>query len=317
MNKMLKLAAISALVATSFITIAEEKPEVKFSTTEVSPGLFMLKGEGGFTGGNLGLSVGDDGVILIDDSMPNFLGLMQAAIADVTKKPIDFVINTHVHGDHTGNNKAMGNGGSHIVAHENLRDQLVKKGVRGKDGMIPAPKASLPVITFSKTMSFHFNGNPATLIHVPSAHTDGDALVHFESINVIHAGDTLFNGMFPFIDLNSGGSVDGYIAAQQKIISMSDDKTKIIAGHGPLASKSDVEASLAMLKDCKKIIAKFVAKGIDEDDVVKQNPLAKYNDKWNWQFITTEKMTRQIYKGLSQAGKQAHNHNETLHSHGH
>ena len=317
MNKMLKIAAASILMTTTTVAFAEDKPKISFSKTEVSPGLYMLKGEGGFTGGNLGLSVGEDGVILIDDSMPNYLGLMQSAISDITKQPIDFVINTHVHGDHTGNNEAMGNAGSHIVAHENLRKQLVKKGVRGKDGMVPAPKASLPVITFSKTMSFHLNGNPATLIHVPNAHTDGDALVHFESINVIHAGDTLFNGMFPYIDIGSGGSVDGYIAAQQKIIELSDDKTKIIAGHGPLASKSDVQSSMNMIKDSKSIISKLIVKGLSEEEVVKQNPLAKYNDKWNWQFITTERMTRQMYQGLSQSNKQAHVHKDAPHNHGH
>lgn len=305
---------VSMLAATLSINAAEEDKR-SFATTEVSKGIYMLSGVGGFTGGNIGLSIGEDGVVMIDDSMPPLLDRMKAAVKKVTDKPVDFLINTHVHGDHTGNNESMGKDGTHIVAHKNLRQHLLTKGVQTSKGMQPAPKAALPVITFSEAMSFHLNGEDAHIFHVAKAHTDGDAVIHFKNANVIHTGDTFFNGMFPYIDLNSGGSVDGYIKAQKAIIKASDDKTKIIPGHGPLANKKDLEAAVAMLIDSKNIIMNSIKNGMSEDEVVKANPLKQYHDKWNWGFITTEKMTRQLYKGLSEKHKM--NSKNEAHGHSH
>lgn len=216
MKTLLKISLLSTLAFSSLNVLSEDKPELSFANTEVAPGLYMLMGVGGFTGGNIGVSVGDDGVVMIDDSMPPMLDIMKKAIAKITKQPVSFLINTHVHGDHTGNNEAMGKSGTHIVAHENLRTHLLKKGVRNQGKMVPAPKAALPVITFSDEINFYLNGNNAHIFHVANAHTDGDAVIHFKDLNVIHTGDTFFNGMFPYIDLTSGGSVDGYIAAQKK-----------------------------------------------------------------------------------------------------
>jgi len=300
--------AISSVVlfAATATMAADKQPELKFEATEVTPGLYMLMGVGGFTGGNIGLSVGDDGVVMIDDAMPSTLEIMQKAVESVTDRKIDFLINTHVHGDHIGNNEPMAKSGARIVAHKNLREHLVNKGISTPNGNVKASKEVLPVITFSQAMSFHLNGEQAQLIHVPHAHTDGDTVVHFENANVIHTGDTFFNGMFPYIDLNSGGSVDGYIAAQKKVIGLSNNKTKIIPGHGPLASVNDLQAAVDMLEDSKRIIQSAINKGMSEDDVVKQNPLKKYHEKWNWGFITTERMTRQLYKGLK--GNQQHSH---------
>lgn len=285
------------MLAMSFGAFAKDEPKLKFQATELSKGIYMLEGVNGFAGGNIGLSIGEDGVVMIDDAMPNTLNILQEAISGVTKKPIDFLINTHVHGDHIGNNEAMAKSGAHIVAHENLREHLLTKGVRGQDGNKPAPKGMLPVITFSHEMSFHLNGEDAQLLHVADAHTDGDAVIFFKNANVIHMGDTFFHGRFPFIDLDSGGTVDGFIKAQKKVLSISNEQTKIIPGHGPLASKKDLQASIDMLIDIKGIIEKLIADGKSEDEVVKLNPLNKYA-KQNWGFITTERMTRQVYKGL-------------------
>lgn len=311
-----KLALIG-LLATSLASTAADKNKLSFSTTEVAPGLYMLMGVGGFTGGNIGLSTGEDGVVMIDDSMPPMLDIMQTAIKSVTDQPVDFLINTHVHGDHTGNNEAMGNNGTHIVAHENLRKHLLTKGVQTRKGMQPAPKAALPVITFSHTMNFHLNGKDAHIFHVANAHTDGDAVIYFKQDNVIHTGDTLFNRMFPYIDIDSGGTVDGYIAAQKKILSFADDKTKIIPGHGALATKKDLQASIAMLEKSRNIISKLVAQGKTEDETVKLNPLAEYSESWSWSFITTEKMTRQMYKGLSQQKQASADGHSKNHHHSH
>ena len=298
MSLLKTMATASLIFSASINSFAADKPKLSFSTTEVAPGIYMLMGVGGFTGGNIGLSVGEDGVVMIDDSMPPMLEIMKTAIKTVTDKPVDYLINTHVHGDHTGNNTTMGKQGATIVAHKNLRINMLTKGIRTKDGTKPMPKAALPVITFSEEISFHLNGDDAEVFHVANAHTDGDAVIYFKNANVIHTGDTFFNGIFPYIDLNNGGSVDGYIKAQQKVLSISNEATKIIPGHGPLSNKKELQTSLAMLIDARDKIAKLKAEGKSEDEVVATNPLAKYHKDWNWEFITTEKMTRQIYKSI-------------------
>ena len=303
MNKIFKAISnvtIGLLFLVALSIFAEDVPKAspEFPTVEVVPGIYMLSGVGGFVGGNVGLSIGEDGVILIDDAMPPFLDKMKNAIKSVTDKPVNYLINTHVHADHTGNNAAMGADGAVIVAHENLRLHMLDKGVQTKDGMQPTPKTALPVITFSHAMSFHLNGDDAQVSHAPNAHTNGDAIITFKNANVIHMGDTFFNGLFPYIDINNGGSVDGYIAAQKKILSQSNKQTKIIPGHGPLASMADLRKAVNMLIEAKKLISYQIEKGHSEDDVVKANPLKKYHKKWNWGFITTEKMTRQVYKSL-------------------
>lgn len=299
MKSLAASATLAILLSVSMACHADDgAPKLEFSATPVSPGLYMLMGVGGFTGGNIGLSIGDDGVVMIDDSMPPMLDIMKSAIRSVTDKPVDFLINTHVHGDHTGNNVVIASDGAHIVAHENLRKHLLEHGVQTADGMKPAPKAALPVITFSSEMNFYLNGQDAHIFHVAHAHTDGDIVILFRGANVIHTGDVLFNGLFPFIDLDGGGSVAGYLAAQKQILALTDDKTKIIPGHGPLASRADLKAAIDMLEDSMALISAQIKAGKTEEETVAMNPLSRYHDKWNWGFITTEKMTRQLYAGL-------------------
>jgi len=291
-----KIVAGFALALCAASVLAQEtKDKPDFEVTEVSKGIYMLLSGGG----NVGLSIGEDGVVMIDDSMPPFLDKLTRTIKSISDKPIDFLINTHVHRDHTENNKHFGERGIRIVAHENLRTSMLTKGLKlfNKEG--PMPKAALPVITFSHAMSFHLNGEDARVFHVKNAHTDGDAVIHFQNSNVIHSGDTFFNGLFPYIDLANGGNIDGYIAAQQKIIDISDDQTKIIPGHGPLGNKKQLQAARDMLIDSKNIISMLIKAGESEDQVVKANPLQKYHENWNWGFISTERMTRQVYKSLA------------------
>jgi glyoxylase-like metal-dependent hydrolase (beta-lactamase superfamily II) len=289
----------------SMLTIAKQpvdtKSKLSWQTIKVANGLYMLIGEGGFTGGNIGLSVGEDGVILIDDAMPSTLDILQDAIKDITTQPIDFLINTHVHGDHTGNNEVYGHAGAHIVAHENLRKYLLEKGVRTADGTKPVAKNALPVITFADSIDFHLNGKDAHVFHVPHAHTDGDVIIHFTHANVIHMGDTLFNRRFPFIDLASGGSLEGYIAAQKTVLKLLDDKTKIIPGHGPLGNKQDLENSIAMLEFARDSIGALIKAGKTEAEIVAINPLKEKYSSWAWDFINLEKMTQQIYQSIVQA----------------
>lgn len=263
----------------------EDHAELSFDSIEVTPGLHMLYGVGGFTGGNVGLSVGDDGVAMIDNGVATALDILSERVATITDKPIDYLINTHLHGDHIGNNAAFGKDGARIISHDNLRKSLIAQGESDTN--------SIPVITFADQMTLHINGDEAMVIHVANAHTDGDAIIHFKNANVIHTGDVMFNGLFPFIDGNNDGSLRGVIAALVKVESIADRSTKIMPGHGPLASKADVSKTIAMLNDAYKLVAEMVSNGKTDEQIYQANPLAKY-EAYNWAFITTEKMTTQV-----------------------
>ena len=290
---------LALLLIVSALPVLAQDSQISFKSTELAPGLYMIEGQGGFSGGNLGLLMGEDGVVLIDDGLPPLIGRLQAAIDQLTEEPVEFLINTHVHGDHIGGNEALGQEGATIVAHDNLRRRLEADGMTMPTGRVPAPEDALPVVTFSDSVTFHLNGREAFVFHVEQAHTDGDAVIHFREDNVIHAGDAMFNGLFPFIDLDSGGSVDGYIAAQERILGMADDETRIIPGHGPLSSKKDLQVAVDMLKDARSRVQALVEAGHSEDEILKANPLAEYHDDWSWQFITTEVMTRTLYRAIT------------------
>ncbi len=290
-----RVSFIAILLIASFNCIAEEKNQLKFSTTEIATDLYMLEGVGGFTGGNIALSVGDDGVVMIDDAMPPMLGIMKEAIKSVTNKPVDFLINTHFHADHAGNNAAMSKMGTRIFAHENSRKRLLTElGETERD--------ALPVFTFSQEMNIYLNGNTIHIFYAENAHTDGDIIIYFKNLNVIHAGDVFLNGMFPFIHLEKGGSITGLITALNKIFKLTDTNTKIIPGHGSIANKADLEASITMLETSKKYIQALIAKNKSEDEIVALNPLSQYQE-WSREFINTERMTRQVYKSLVSESK--------------
>ncbi|MEZ5920542.1 MAG: MBL fold metallo-hydrolase [Parvularculaceae bacterium] len=269
---------------------------VEIKTQEVVPGIYMLEG----AGGNIGLSTGPDGSIVIDDQFAPLAPKIAAAIKAETDRPLAFLLNTHWHGDHTGGNEAMAAAGAKIVAQDNVRKRL-KDGLTRASGSVtdPAAPSALPVITFSDAVSFYWNGHDIRVFHPAPAHTDGDAIVVFEDANVIHTGDVFFNGAFPYIDLESGGDLDGYIAAQEAILALSDDKTKIIPGHGALGTKADLAAANNMLKDVKKRIEALIDEGLDEDAVVKADPLKDLNTKWGQGYINGESMTKIAYRSLA------------------
>ncbi len=268
---------------------AQDAP-LHFKSTEVVPGIYMLEGDGGFAGGNIGLLVGDEHIVLVDDGLEPFTPALIDAVTEVAGRPIDFVINTHIHGDHIGGNAALSAEGATIVAHDNTRSRLIADAEFGPEG--------LPVMTFSDAVTFHVNGHEAFIFHIEAAHTDGDAVIHYRNVNVIQAGDIMFNHLFPFIDLDNGGTVDGYIAGQQRILMMADDETIIIPGHGPLATRADLERDLDVLIDCKARVKALVDQGKSESEVHAANPLAVYHEGWNWDFITTERMTQTLYRDL-------------------
>jgi len=282
------LYAAAIIVAATPALAQNDFSEVEIKTTEIAKGVYMLAG----AGGNIGLSVGEDGVFLIDDQFAPLNEKILAAIGAVTDKPVEFVLNTHYHGDHTGGNEPLGKSGAHIVAHDNVRARLAKAEAE-------TPAAALPVITFSDTTTFHWNGQEIYIFHPENAHTDGDAIVYFRKLNVVHMGDAMFSGRYPYIDIDAGGSLEGYIASLESVVAMVNDNVTVIPGHGPLSTKADIERSIAMLKDVRARIEALIAQGLDEDAAVAADPLADLNEEWAWRFITAEKMVRTAYKSLT------------------
>jgi cyclase len=283
----------AALIATP--TLAQEAaqaPEISFKSTEVSPGIFMVEGVGGFAGGNMAVLVGERYVAMIDDSMAPLAPALLAHVTDTAGRPINFMINTHVHGDHVGGNAHFAETGTVVFAHENIRKRL-----------LPNPDSAggaggLPVVTFADGVTFHLDGIEARVVHVPAAHTDGDAFIHFPGANLIHAGDVVFHELFPFIDLDNGGTVDGFIAAQERILSLTNEETRIIPGHGQYTDRDGLEEDIAVLKGAQAKVRTLMEAGLSEEAILEANPLAEYESR-SWPFITTERMTRTLIRDLA------------------
>lgn len=262
--------------------------------TELAPGVYMLTGgDGKMAGGGIGLLVGDEYVVLIDDGYNPVGPALLAKIKELAGRPADFIISTHAHGDHTGANQYFAEQGAIIVGHDNLRSRMET------DPQQNTGPGALPIITFSDEMTFYVNGQEAYVFHIPTAHTDGDAAIFFRDANVIAPGDLLFRGLFPFIDLDSGGTVAGYEAGMQKLIDMANDETIFISGHGAVGTRSGLRQDLAMLVDAEARVKVLVDKGMSEEEIVVANPLAVYHDDYNWNFITTERMTRTLIRSLT------------------
>jgi glyoxylase-like metal-dependent hydrolase (beta-lactamase superfamily II) len=287
----MKKTAVFLLFVSAAVQAQDVATEVR--VTEAAPGIYMLDGANGFSSA-MTLMVGGEHVLLIDDGMAPIAADLMATIEELSGRRADFVVNTHVHGDHVGSNAMLAEDGTVVFAHDNIRKRLVE------DAESAGGPGGLPVVTFADSVTFHVNGQEAYVFHVETAHTDGDAVIHFRDANVIVAGDLHFNYMFPFIDLDSGGDVDGFIAGQKKIIGLADEDTVIIPGHGELADKADLQAAVDMLVDARAKVKILVDQGMSQEDVLAKNPLADYHDTWNWGFITTEKMTSTLYRSLTE-----------------
>ncbi|MFP6816792.1 MAG: MBL fold metallo-hydrolase [Pseudomonadales bacterium] len=224
------------------------------------------------------------------------------AIAAVSDQPVGFLINTHWHGDHAGGNEQFGGAGAVIIAHDNARARLQSGASGGPIGVVPpAPHAALPIVTFADSITVHLNGHELNAVHAPAAHTDGDVVIYFKDVNVVHMGDVFFNRRYPFIDSGSGGSLAGFITAQEAVLARIDDATRIIPGHGPLASRADLERAVNVLKTVRDRVAALIVNGGSEEDAVAQVDLSDFNSDWEWQFLTGEVMTRQVYRELKAA----------------
>lgn len=261
--------------------------KVEIKAIALTPNIYMLIG----AGGNLGLSTGKNGPFLIDDQYAPLTEKILASIANITDQPIKFLINTHWHFDHTGGNENIGKGDTIIVAHENVRTRMSKgQMMKAFDFNVPpaAPQA-LPVVTFPSGLTFHWNDETIEVIHFPESHTDGDTVIFFKKANVIHTGDLFFNGIYPFIDAQSGGSLKGMIQSIEKILTRADMNTKIIPGHGPLATKADLETYKEMLTSVYTRILALKKSGKSDEEIIASKPTADFDAKWGKGFLSPDK----------------------------
>jgi glyoxylase-like metal-dependent hydrolase (beta-lactamase superfamily II) len=261
---------------------------VEIETIPVADGIFMLIGQGG----NIGLSVGDDGAMIIDTQYAPLSDKILAAATATGGGAVKLVINTHWHGDHSGGNANFGNAGAMIVAHNNVRVRLAA----AED----AEPAGFPVVTYPDRVRINWNGDDIDLFHVSPAHTDGDSIVYFTNLNAFHMGDTFVNGAYPFIDMDSAGSFDGLIAAGEQVISLADDETAIIPGHGPLADKADLEEWIGILKTIRSRFQSLIDDGLSADEVVAAGVTSEWDATMGTGFMDPETFTRLAYQSLTQ-----------------
>jgi len=270
--------------------------KVEIKAEKVAAGIYMLTG----SGGNIGLSVGKSGTYVIDDQYAPLTDKILAAIRAITPDPVRFVVNTHWHGDHTGGNENMGKAGALLVAHENVRRRMSAEQLSAifNRSTPPSPEAALPVVTFTDAVTFHWNGDEIRVHHVPLAHTDGDSIVHFVKADVVHMGDLFFNGGYPFIDTSSGGRVDGVIAAAEQALAGIGERTRIIPGHGPLATRADLQAYRDVVKTLRDRIAKLKAEGKSRDATIAAKPTADHDATWGTGFMKGDVFTGLVYDSL-------------------
>jgi glyoxylase-like metal-dependent hydrolase (beta-lactamase superfamily II) len=269
---------------------------VQIQTEKVADNVFMLVG----AGGNIGVSVGKDCVFMIDTSYAPLADKIKAAIATVSSKPIQYVVNTHWHQDHVGGNEYFVKAGATVVAHENVRKRVsTEQFVKLLNKTVPPlPESALPVITFSRNLTFYLNGNEIFIFHIERAHTDGDAIVHFKKSNVIHMGDIYFNGLYPYIDISAGGSINGMIAAVKRILLLCDQNTKVIPGHGHLSNKAELQEYLKMLVAVRDRINSEIKAGQPLNAVIATRPTRDLDPVWGKGFMKPEQFVTIVYESL-------------------
>lgn len=289
----------------------EDFSKVQIKVTKVSGNIYMLEG----AGGNIAASVGEDGIVIVDDQYAPLAEKIQAALKGLGNidQPVRFVINTHYHGDHTGGNEPFRNSGATVIAQDNVRKRLESGGIAGTGGSLkmevkPAPKAALPVITFAHDLTVHVNGEDIRALHFPAGHTDGDSIIFFPKNNVVHMGDDFVRYGFPFIDVASGGSVQGMISALEKAMAQLPADVKVIPGHGAISNLDDVRAYVKMLKET----AAVVQKAIDEKKTLEQMKQAKILAPWqkfSGEFINSDAFIETLYNSLTGHSGEFKKHN--------
>ncbi|MDE2712592.1 MAG: MBL fold metallo-hydrolase [Acidobacteriota bacterium] len=300
----LVLAAVClSLVAFPAVAQDVDWDAVSITSQDVGGGIHVLFGRGG----NIGLSTGKDGALLVDDQYAPLTDKILAAVRSITDEPVRFVVNTHWHGDHTGGNENLGKAGSLIVAHENVRRRMNPAEFADLVGRSDqaAPEA-LPVVTFERGVTLHWNGLAIEAVHAPAAHTDGDSIIFFRGANVVHMGDLFFNGAFPFIDVDSGGGIDGMITAAGRVVEATDDQTTIIPGHGPVTDRATLMKYRDALRMARERISGRVAAGQSEDDAAADYValVTGIGTDIGWApdaggFVNAERFVRLVHRSLS------------------
>lgn len=295
MTKLLPIAAAFLAVSLfSFPAMSLEKPTV--NSKELTAGVYLISGKGG----NLTVSIGDDGTFLVDDK---FAPMTEVIVEEIKKLGGDvprFVLNTHWHGDHTGGNLNLNNKGSVIVAHNNVRKRLSQDTfMKAFKRKVPAsPAAALPVVTFSSEITFHLNNTTLEITHIPPSHTDGDSVVFFKELNLLSTGDIFFNGFYPFIDTDHGGSLKGMVAAANTLLNMVDDKTIIVPGHGPVANKADLINYRDALQLAYNKLSTLKKAGKTLEQALAENPLAELDKEWSDGLFDTNKWISLLYDSI-------------------
>jgi glyoxylase-like metal-dependent hydrolase (beta-lactamase superfamily II) len=283
--------------AAALVVAQSSMDKVEIKTERLGENVYVLYG----AGGNIGLCPGADGNLLIDDQYAPLSAKILAAVKQVNDQPVRWVVNTHWHGDHAGGNENMANAGALIIAHDRVRQRLIE----GQDNQFfkrkvePATGKALPLVTFNDSTTLHVNGEDVVVFHVAPAHTDGDAIAWFPKSNVIHMGDTFFSGFYPIIDLESGGSIDGMIAASARVLPRIAEDTKVIPGHGQVADKAALVKYHDMLVGVRAAVAKLVKQKKTLEQVIAAKPTAPWDEVWGKGFVKPESFTTVLYNELS------------------
>ncbi len=302
MPRLARFALLLAIPLAAASAQNQDFSKVQIKVTKVSGNIYMLEG----AGGNIAASIGEDGIVIVDDEYAPLADKIAAALKStgVTDKPVRFVINTHYHGDHTGGNLPFATGGSTIIAQDNVRKRLETGGMAGNGGSMSteqkaAPKGALPIITFQQDVTVHLNGEDIRALYYPAGHTDGDAIVFFPKANVVHMGDDYVRYGFPFIDVNAGGSVQGMIAACEKVAAQLPPDVKVIPGHGALSNLNEVREYTTMLKETTAAVQKEIAAGKTLDQIKQDKVLAPWEKQYASKFMTSDLFIETLYNSLT------------------
>ena len=287
-------ALVLALAVPPALAAAQDFDQVTIQARPLGFGVTMLTG----AGGNMGLSTGEDGAFLVDTQFAPLAGKIRDAVAEVSTIPVRLVLDTHWHRDHVGGNEALARAGAIVIAHESVRRRMASGGTIVALGaeIPPAPPAALPHATFRDSLELHWNGGEIRIFHVDPAHTDGDAVVWFVQADVMHVGDIYFNGRYPFIDLSSGGSVQGMIDAVDRVLALAGEETKIIPGHGPLSNRRELRAYRELLAGIYGRVREMVAQGRSREEVLAARPSAESDAAWGNGFMTPDVFVGILYE---------------------
>lgn len=292
------MSILLLLVFALTVPVAQAGDDIELTTHDMGHGIYMIIGRGG----NLGVSIGDDGIFLVDDQYAPVTPTIRAEIHELAgaQRPVDFLLNTHFHGDHTGGNENFGKGGTLIVAHDNVRARMTtdefRKSFMERGG--ESLEDALPVVTFNDQVSFHLNGETLRARHYPNAHTDGDSVIFFEGANVVHAGDLFFQVGYPFVDIKSGGSVKGLLKALDDIIESVDAETLIISGHGQPSDRAGLIEYRNMIETVYRRVKRHAETGSTLAEIKAADVTADFDERWNWQFIDGERFVATIHAEL-------------------